>query len=78
MQDAIRKLANELFHEHKITSEHQLKNRLKEKLEADEYCAKQLQKLYDRDISYEYLWDNKLHSQVSNIILIDFQLILLY
>ena len=78
MQETIRKLANELFHKHKIRSEHHLKNWLKEKLEADNYCADQLRRLHDRNVLYEYLWDKKLHSQVSNIILIDFQLIILY
>ncbi|CAG8639380.1 10066_t:CDS:2 [Funneliformis mosseae] len=47
-QDIIKNLAYELFHEHKTIPEDQIKERLKEKLNADEYCASILQKSEER------------------------------
>ena len=44
-----------------------MKTRLKEKLEDDEYCAKQLQKLYEKGILFDQLWNEKLCSCVSSI-----------
>ncbi|CAG8460257.1 3937_t:CDS:2, partial [Funneliformis caledonium] len=43
-QDAVKKLAHELFHEHKQVGEQQMKDRIKEKLDADELCVSMLQK----------------------------------
>jgi hypothetical protein len=45
-----------------------MKDRLKAKLESDEYCADQLRKMLDRGVSYDTLWDDKLYSTVSNIL----------
>ncbi|CAG8765673.1 17190_t:CDS:2, partial [Funneliformis caledonium] len=50
-QDAIKKLAYELFHEHQQVNDIQMKMRLKDKLENNEDSAKQLQMLRYRDIS---------------------------
>jgi hypothetical protein len=68
LQETIRKLANELFHEHQNSSDIELKNRLKKKLEDDEYCANKLQRMYDNDISFDMFWDDKLYSAVSTIL----------
>ena len=54
-----------MFHEHQRLSNNQLKQRLKEKLENDEYCAIQLRKLYDKGASFDMLWNDKLYSSVS-------------
>jgi hypothetical protein len=45
-----------------------MKDRLKEKLENDEYCVDQLQRLNDKDVSFDQLWDDKLSSAVSVVI----------
>lgn len=45
-----------------------MKERLKAKLESDEYCAGQLQKSNDKGVSYDKLWDEKIYSAVSNIL----------
>jgi hypothetical protein len=37
-------------------------------LEDDEYCANQLQKMRDSDVSFDVLWEKKLYSSVSNIL----------
>ena len=68
LQSAVKVLAHELFHEHCHITDQQLKERLKAKLESDEYCAGQLQKLEDKGVSYDKLWDTKLYSAVSNIL----------
>ena len=77
----IRKLANELFHEHQHISDIELKNRLKKKLEDDEYCANKLQRMYDNNVSFDMLWDEKLYLTVSNILnklIYIYQIITLY
>ncbi|CAG8563791.1 8705_t:CDS:2 [Funneliformis caledonium] len=50
LKDIIKNLAYELFHEHKTIPEDQIKERLKEKLNADEYCASILQKSEESDL----------------------------
>jgi hypothetical protein len=37
-------------------------------LEDDEYCANKLQRMYDNNVSFDMLWDEKLYSTVSNIL----------
>jgi hypothetical protein len=61
-------MASELFHEHENLSDIELKDRLKQKLEDDEYCANKLQRVYDSGISFDKFWDDKLYSAVSNIL----------
>jgi hypothetical protein len=68
LQDSIKKLANEIFHEHKYISDQEMKGRLREKLGNDEYCADQLQKLNDKGVPFDQLWDDKLYSAVSVVI----------
>ena len=68
LQEAIRKLAHEVFHEHQNINDKELKNRLEKKLKDDEYCAVQLQKMRDHNVSFDMLWDEKLYSAVSNIL----------
>ena len=41
-----------------------MKDHLKEKLEGDEKSAKKLMKLHEKGVSYDYLWDNTIQSQV--------------
>ena len=65
LQDEIRKLSNELFHEHKTITDDEIKLRLKDRLYADEYCKAQLKKLEENGISYDELWTEKLNSAVS-------------
>ena len=59
-----------MFHEHETITDDELKIRLKEKLDGDEYCANQLRKLQDNGYSYDELWDEKLYSAVSIFIYI--------
>lgn len=47
-----------------------MKDRLKEKLENDEISAKILTKLSGKGVSFDYLWDDRIHSQVSSICII--------
>ncbi|CAG8749296.1 23604_t:CDS:2 [Dentiscutata erythropus] len=61
-QDAIKRLLYELFHEHKQINENELKSRLKTKLEDDDFCNKQLQKLKNKEISFIQLWHKKFYS----------------
>lgn len=63
-------MSHELFHEHETLTDGELKIRLKEKLDGDEYCAAQLRKLQDIGSSYDELWDEKLYSAVSIFIYI--------
>jgi hypothetical protein len=65
LQVAIKELAYELFHEHKQPSDQTMKDRLKEKLENDEYCASWLQKMHEKGVSFDHLWDDRLYSLVS-------------
>jgi hypothetical protein len=44
-----------------------MKERLKIKLDEDDYCVEQLYKLNDKGCSFDQLWDNKLYSAVSDI-----------
>ncbi|UZO12537.1 uncharacterized protein OCT59_004070 [Rhizophagus irregularis] len=62
--DAIKDLSYELFHEHRRVTDRQMKNRLKEKLENDETSAKILMKLSGKGVSFDYLWDDRMHSQL--------------
>jgi hypothetical protein len=65
LQDAIRKLSHELFHEHKSLTDEDFKLRLTAKLDGDEYCANQLRRMQDNGVSYNELWEEKLYSAVS-------------
>lgn len=75
IKDVIKELAYELFHEYRQVNDQQMKDRLKEKLENDERTAKSLQKLPRRGVSFDYLWDNRIHSQVSSIYIIYYSFI---
>lgn len=46
-----------------------MKERLKKRLEDDKYCSEQLRKLNKEKYSYDQLWDDKLHSTVSTVII---------
>ncbi|RIA81303.1 hypothetical protein C1645_837221 [Glomus cerebriforme] len=59
---AIKELAYEIFHKHKQPSDQTIKDRLKEKLENDEYYASRLQKMHEKDVSFDLLWEDKLYS----------------
>ena len=58
-----------MFHEHGHPTDQDMKKRLGEKLENDEYCDEQLRKLNENNVTYDRLWDNKLHSTVSTVII---------
>ncbi|CAB4397493.1 unnamed protein product [Rhizophagus irregularis] len=58
-QDVVRKLAYEIFHEHKQVTEEQMKTRIKEKLDADEQCVSILQKSEVKGLTFDKLWDKK-------------------
>ena len=64
LQDVIKSLSYELFHKHEHPTDQQLKKLLKGKLVNDKYCTDKLQ---GKGISFDQLWDDKLHSVVSNI-----------
>ena len=66
-----------MFHKHKPITDDELKTRLKEKLDGDEYCANQLWKLQDNGYSYDDLWDEKLYSAVSIFIYIFYILVVI-
>ena len=57
-----------MFHEHKQLSDDELKMRLKTKLDDDDYCVNQLQKLKDNGVLFDDLWETKLYSAVSILI----------
>ena len=44
-----------------------MKERLRKKLEGDEYCNNQLHKLNEKGVSYDQLWGDKLYSVVSAV-----------
>ena len=65
---AVKRLAYELFHEHnKTLIENQLKQRIKEKLDTDEYCVSMLCKCEEKELTFDDLWNKKINSAVSNI-----------
>ena len=70
-------MSYEVFHEHETITDDELKTRLKEKLDGDEYCANQLRKLQDNGYSYDELWDEKLYSAVSIFIYIFYILVVI-
>jgi len=70
-------LSHQVFHEHKPITDDELKTRLKEKLDGDEYCANQLRKLQENGYSYDDLWDEKLYSAVSIFIYIFYILVVI-
>ena len=55
LQDAVKKLAYEMFHGHKQLSDLQLKERLKEILENNEQCVSFLEKLEEKDLFFDEL-----------------------
>ena len=77
-KDSIRKLSYELFHAHKQFTDDELKVRLKNKLDGDEYCANQLKKLENNSVSYDELWNEKLYSAVSILIALVALLIIIF
>jgi hypothetical protein len=44
-----------------------MKDRLFAKLDGDDDCVDQLQKLEEKGVSFDQLWEKKIHSAVSNI-----------
>ncbi|RGB37588.1 hypothetical protein C1646_756656 [Rhizophagus diaphanus] len=64
-QEVIRKLAYEIFHEHKQVTDEQMKIRIKEKLDADEQCISILQKSEVKGLTFDKLWDKKIKTAIS-------------
>jgi hypothetical protein len=65
LQDAIKKLAYEIFHEHKQLSEQQMKECFKEKLDSDEHCVDFFRKSNEKGLTFDELWNRKMYSSVS-------------
>ncbi|CAI2199873.1 18247_t:CDS:2, partial [Funneliformis geosporum] len=63
--DVIKKLAYEIFYEHKQLSEQQIKERFKEKLDSDEHYVDFLQKSNERGLTFDELWNRKMYSSIS-------------
>ena len=51
----IKNLFHELFHEHGHPTDQNMKERLRKKLENDEYCNNQLHKMKEKGILYDQL-----------------------
>ena len=64
----MKNLSNELFHEHGHPTDQEMKERMRSKLENDEYCSNQLRKMNEGGVSYDTLWSDKLYSAVSKVI----------
>jgi hypothetical protein len=64
----IKNLSYELFHEHGHLTDQDMKERLRKKLEDDEYCNNQLRRLRENGISYDTLWNDQMYSTVSKVI----------
>jgi hypothetical protein len=45
-----------------------MKERLREKLENDEYCNTQLRRAKENGVSFDDLWNTKMYSTVSKVI----------
>ena len=45
-----------------------MKERLRKKLEDDEYCNNQLRRLRENGILYDTLWNDQMYSTVSKVI----------
>jgi hypothetical protein len=67
-QDAIKQFATKLFHEHKMISDADLKDRFKSLLESDDHCNSQLKKLEEKNVTFDKLWEEKIYSSVSILI----------
>ena len=65
LQDAVKQLSAELFSEHKQLKDEELKERLATKLQNDDRCAQQLQKLKEKGITFDMLWEDRIYSAVS-------------
>jgi hypothetical protein len=63
-----KKFIHKLFHEHGHPTDQNMKERLRKKLENDEYCNNQLCKMKEKGVSYDQLWSDKLYSTVSKVI----------
>ncbi|CAG8528128.1 10483_t:CDS:2 [Funneliformis caledonium] len=63
---SIKKLATTLFHEHKQLSDDKLKERLTLILHDDNHCIKQLQKLKEKGVTFDQLWNKKIYSTLLN------------
>ncbi|CAG8816880.1 28626_t:CDS:2, partial [Racocetra persica] len=63
--EAIRQLSSELFHEHKQISNKEVKKQLKDKLENNKDCDKQLQYLKEKRFLFNKLWNEKFYSDIS-------------
>jgi|GraSoiStandDraft_8_1057269.scaffolds.fasta_scaffold456507_1 hypothetical protein len=61
------RLAYEIFHEHITLNEHEMKERIKEKLDDDEFCVRILQKSEQKGVNFDELWNKKIYSSVSNL-----------
>ena len=71
LQNAIKELSNELFSEHKQLKDEELKERLTIKLQNDVRCVQHLQKLAEKGITFDMLWDKKMYSAVSIQVMFD-------
>ncbi|CAG8823412.1 22290_t:CDS:2, partial [Racocetra persica] len=61
-----KKLAHDLFHNHRQASDEEIKEQLKEILENNDEYKENLQKLNEKDVSFNKFWSNKLYSEAYN------------
>ncbi|CAG8621245.1 9732_t:CDS:2, partial [Dentiscutata heterogama] len=59
--NAAQKLASDLFYNYKQISDKQIKKQLKTLLENDKECSEKLQKLKDKEVSFNKFWSKKLY-----------------
>jgi len=57
-----------LFHAHQSYTDKELKALTKTKMQADDAIVEQLNKLSDKGVSFDQLWDDKLYSAVCILI----------
>ncbi|CAG8820991.1 27207_t:CDS:2, partial [Racocetra persica] len=61
--NATKKLAHDLFHNHKLASNKEIKEQLKKILENNDEYKKNLQKLNEKSVSFNKFWSDKLYSE---------------
>ena len=69
LQAAVKKLAREIFHEHKQLTEHHMKQRIEQKLYADELCVKFIQKSEEKGLTFDELCSKKILPSVCNVLI---------
>ncbi len=57
-----------MFHAHQSYTDEELKALTKTKMQADDAIVEQLNKLSDKGVSFDQLWDDKLYSAVCILI----------